>query len=122
MIQETPYSIYLTLRKSAAKSQTSPWIQTQAISALKNELERVIFDSESLANKCKTLDHEKASLTKNLEEEICHSLNIKYELKAAQDALQNVAVRFDALEQNLTKLETENKLQEQKLQEQKLHF
>ena len=94
MIQETPYSIYLTLRKSAAKSQTSPWIQTQAISALKNELERVIFDSESLANKCKTLDHEKASLTKDLEEEICHSLNIKSELKTALDALQNVAVRL----------------------------
>jgi hypothetical protein len=51
---------------------------------------------------------EKASLTKDLEEEICHSLNVKSELKAAQDALQNVTVRFDALEQDLTKLETEN--------------
>ena len=121
-IQETPYSMYLTIRKTFTKNlpppkaQSTPFCYNAAFSDLQQNLDHVTLERNRFEAKCETLEQEKANLVRELEEEIFNHLNNKSKLEAADVALNNVHQKCDVLDTNLKKLQRENKLLENQLE------
>ena len=120
-IQETPYSFYLTIRKSFARHLTS---EVKSSSELvqdllscvprSSDLDRLHLENETLRTQCQFLENEKSSLTSNLEEEILNNLSSKTRLELSENRLNNVQDKFESLETKYQKLKTEKELLEKR--------
>ena len=119
-IQETPYSIFLTIRKSFTKSFQNHVLQNQAdpnsekVSELKSDLENLLDENKSLVTKIEVLEASKISLSKTYEEEVAGSETLKIELNDTTVRVKNLHTNFQAIETKLKNVEIEKKKLETK--------
>ena len=95
--------------------QATPQILIES-SDYHSNLEKWKLEANQLQSKCEILEHEKATLVKDFEEEISYSLDLKSKLETTIDKLKSATDNFDDLEANMKKLQQEKKLLEKKHQ------
>ena len=125
-IQETPFSVYLTLRKSFSKKIQNPRLKPQPatphfvdvssgkISELERELASLRTENSTLADKNKILETDQNTLAKNYEAEVLYSENIKTELESLATKCENAENTIEKIEIKLSKTENEKKALESK--------
>ena len=111
-LQETPFSFYLSIRKSYTKNQT-PEVQSSnsvpllANSELERDFESVKVENKDLKAQLQSLEQVKADLVLDIDEEISNCLETKAKLKSAVTKLNNVESKFEFVETTLKKLQGE---------------
>lgn len=121
-IKETPFSLFLTIRKSFNKSfrvhqsQSSSFQEDNSVDLLElaAELDMLKSENQCLKVKNRTLEEANDSLTRNFEQEITEAENIKSELKDTVTRLDNLQTNFGNVECKLTNLRNEKKHLESK--------
>ena len=111
VIQETPFSTYLTIRKSFNKGSrklSTPAPQVLPTFDLK-ENEALKADLKVLQTKVDQLEEEKEALARKYEEEVNDGELLGAELKDETRKLSNLQANFDQLELGLKKIKSENK-------------
>ena len=122
-IQETPFSVYLTLRKSFSQvqrryptSDNSPSLIASSLGPnnLETELKMLKEDFKLLQFQSDQLKKSKDDLSNKIEEEVILSENLKSELIGEREKLQFMHEKFEKLESKVTILKSEKKKLDEK--------
>ena len=118
-VQETPFSVYLTLRKSFSRSprifstsdQTSSLIASSPLGTdiLETELETLRKEFKLLKLKNDNLERSNDELSRQVEEEVILSGHLKSELTMKTENLQVMHEKFENLESKFKHSKSENK-------------
>jgi myosin heavy subunit len=110
--QETPFTIFLTIRKSFNKNflnmnQEPSLVPSENLSALPGELQTLKSLNQALHAKVYYLENDKASLLKNYEDEVLTSESLKCNLDAKEEAIDNLLTKLENLESSNENLKNE---------------
>ena len=122
-IQETPFSVYLTLRKSFSQvqrryptSDNSPSLIASPLGPnnLETELKMLKEDFKLLKFHSDQLKKSKDDLSNKIKEEVILSENLKSQLTGEREKLQFMHEKFEELESKVTILKSEKKKLDEK--------
>ena len=115
--QATPYSVYLTIRKSFAKnmpgelrSASPPQQSSLDTTSSPIDLEKLKGENKHLQAKCEALEEAKNSLVNNYEEEKATNVTLKMELETASKKRIILENKSDSVETNLKKSHLKRRL------------
>jgi DNA repair exonuclease SbcCD ATPase subunit len=117
-IQETPFSVYLTIRKSFSQSPRRPADNTSSLTAqpqplgpnkLETELETLKKEFKFLKSQRDSLERVKDDISVKFEEEVILSEHLTQELTSKNEKLLFMHAKFEELEDKAAKIENENK-------------
>ena len=127
-IQDTPFSVYLTLRKSFSKKIQNEVFKSQPaaphrhfvdvsndkMSELECEIASLRIGNSNLAEKNKFLEDAQHTLAKNYDDEVSYNEEIKAELEILATKCKNIENLFEKNEMKLNKIQNEKKVLELK--------